>query len=96
MLQQRTVEQQLEELARITAASPPTFSIGSGDVLAVTVFQEPDLSVERAVVRPDGYISLPLLGDVGRQPARARTVRRRHRPLRRYVAEPRSTCGSTK
>jgi len=89
VLQQRTVEQQLEELARITAASPPTFSIGSGDVLAVTVFQEPDLSVERAVVRPDGYISLPLLGDVlaANRPVRE-VVEDVTGQLRRYVLEP--------
>jgi polysaccharide export outer membrane protein len=89
VLQQRTVDQQLEELARITAASPPTFSIGAGDVLAVTVFQEPDLSVERAVVRPDGYISLPLLGDVlaTNRPVRevAADVTEQ---LRRYVLDP--------
>ena len=89
VLQQRTVEQQIEELARISAASPPTFSIGAGDVLAVTVYQEPDLSVERAVVRPDGYISLPLLGDVeaGNRPVRelAADVTQR---LSRYVLDP--------
>jgi len=64
VLQQRTVDQQIAELARITAEPPPPFRIGAGDLLAVTVYQEPDLSVERAVVRPDGYISLPLIGDV--------------------------------
>jgi len=89
VLQQRTVEQQLEELARIAAAPPAPFAIGAGDQLAVTVFQEPDLSVERAVVRPDGYISLPLIGDVqaGGQsvPALAADVTER---LTRYVLDP--------
>jgi protein involved in polysaccharide export with SLBB domain len=89
VLQQRTVEQQLEELARLAAAPPAPFSIGAGDGLAVTVFQEPDLSVERAVVRPDGYISLPLIGDVqaGGQsvPALAADVTER---LARYVLDP--------
>jgi protein involved in polysaccharide export with SLBB domain len=89
VLQQRTVEQQLEELARIAAAPPTPFAIGAGDQLAVAVFQEPDLSVERAVVRPDGYISLPLIGDVqaGGQsvPALAAEVTER---LSRYVLDP--------
>ena len=89
VLQQRTVEQQLEELARLAAAPPAPFNIGAGDALAVTVFQEPDLSVERAVVRPDGYISLPLIGDVqaGGQsvPALAADVTER---LSRYVLDP--------
>jgi len=89
VLQQRTVDQQLEELARITAAPPPPFKIGAGDQLAVAVFQEPDLSVERAVVRLDGYISLPLIGDVraGEQsvPDLANEITSR---LSRYVLDP--------
>jgi polysaccharide export outer membrane protein len=89
VLQQRTVDQQVEELARIASAPIPPFEIGAGDLLAVAVFQEPDLSVERAVVRPDGYISLPLIGDVkagGQSVADlAADVTTR---LNRYVLEP--------
>jgi len=40
-----------------------TYVIGPSDVLAVTVWKEPDLSRE-ILVRPDGMITLPLLGDV--------------------------------
>lgn len=40
-----------------------TFTIGNDDVLAIAVWKEPDIS--RSVpVRPDGKISLPLIGDV--------------------------------
>ena len=89
VLQQRTVDQQLEELARLAAAPAPPFKIGAGDLLAVAVFQEPDLSVERAVVRPDGYISLPLIGDIraGEQsvPDLAAEITGR---LSRYVLDP--------
>jgi polysaccharide export outer membrane protein len=46
------------------------YLIGSGDVLAINVWKEPDIS--RAVpVRPDGRISLPLVGELqaaGRTP----------------------------
>ncbi len=43
-------------------AGPPAYLIGVEDVLAVHVFRQPELS-RRAPVRPDGMISLPLLGD---------------------------------
>ncbi len=43
---------------------PPTeFLIGPEDVLTVTVWRNQELSKE-VIVRPDGKISLPLLGDV--------------------------------
>jgi polysaccharide export outer membrane protein len=40
-----------------------TYVIGASDVLTVTVWKEPTLSGS-ILVRPDGMISLPLLGDV--------------------------------
>ncbi len=39
------------------------YVIGAGDVLSVFVWRNPEVSAE-APVRPDGYISLPLLDDV--------------------------------
>ena len=33
-------------------------------MLSVSVYDEPDLSMESVPVRPDGRISLPLIGDV--------------------------------
>ena len=45
-------------------ATPPTeFLIGPEDVLIVTVWRNQELSKE-VIVRPDGKISLPLLGDI--------------------------------
>jgi len=41
-----------------------TTVIGLGDVLWVQVWKEPDHSMPQAVVRPDGKITLPLIGDV--------------------------------
>ncbi len=49
--------------APLSAASSDTYVIGSNDVLTVTVWKEPTLS-GTMLVRPDGMISLPLLGDV--------------------------------
>jgi polysaccharide biosynthesis/export protein len=45
------------------SASSSTYMIGASDVLAVTVWREPTLSGP-ILVRPDGMISMPLLGDV--------------------------------
>ncbi len=41
-----------------------TYRIGKGDILRVIVWKEPDLSIESAVVRLDGKITLPLIDDV--------------------------------
>jgi polysaccharide export outer membrane protein len=56
----------------VSAVTPPvlaagaaadTYVIGASDVIAVSVWKEPTLS-GNLLVRPDGMISLPLLGDV--------------------------------
>jgi polysaccharide export outer membrane protein len=44
-------------------AVPDSYVIGATDVIAITVFKEPTLS-SSLLVRPDGMISMPLLGDV--------------------------------
>ena len=44
-------------------ASADSYTIGPGDLLAVDVWKEPDLS-KQAVVRLDGKISLPLVNEV--------------------------------
>lgn len=45
-------------------ASTDSYIIGPGDTLQFTVWKEPTLSNGGVPVRPDGRISLPLLGDV--------------------------------
>jgi len=64
------------------------YVIGPGDVLRITVWQNPDLSVELPV-RPDGRISMPLIEDVvavGRTPTGlARDLEKR---LAKYVSNP--------
>ena len=47
-----------------SASIPPVYLIGIGDVLGVHVWRDPDLSRTGVMVRPDGRISLPLVGDV--------------------------------
>ncbi len=43
--------------------APPSFIIEANDVLEVFVWKEPDLS-RKVLVRPDGYISFPLVQDL--------------------------------
>lgn len=44
-------------------ATPSDFVIGESDVLNINVWKEPEIS-QSVVVRPDGKISLPLIGEV--------------------------------
>lgn len=44
--------------------APAAYRIGPGDVISVTVFQEPDLSNEKLLVGDDGHIQLPLAGEM--------------------------------
>jgi len=43
-------------------AVPATYPLQPGDKLAVNVFQEPDLTVEQAIVDQAGNLDLPLIG----------------------------------
>jgi polysaccharide export outer membrane protein len=52
-----------EALEEVTKAVSKEFLLGPEDVLEVTVWRNQDLS-RTVVVRPDGKISLPLIGDV--------------------------------
>jgi polysaccharide export outer membrane protein len=47
----------------VTVAPPPDYVIGADDVLSIVFWKESDIS-GRVRVRPDGKISLPLLGEV--------------------------------
>jgi polysaccharide export outer membrane protein len=58
------------------AATPSDFVIGDSDVLNINVWKEPEIS-QNVVVRPDGKISLPLIGEVlvrGLTPVQAQTL----------------------
>ena len=62
---------ELDRPPQTQASAAPEFRLGTGDVLSVSVWKNPDLSV-RVPIRPDGYITVPLVGDVlagGRTPA---------------------------
>lgn len=40
------------------------YKIGIGDILKITTWKEPDLSIDAAMVRSDGKITFPLLDDL--------------------------------
>ena len=74
------------------ATDDPSYTIGPEDVLNVSVWKEPDFSNAAIPVRPDGMVSLALLGDVqaaGKTPGQLAddiTLR-----LKKYIEEPRVT-----
>lgn len=73
----------------ITTKTAPEFRLGSGDVVTVSVWKNPDLSVT-VPVRPDGFISVPLVGDVlagGQTPAEIASVTQQK--LAQFIRTPR-------
>ncbi|MFQ5700015.1 MAG: polysaccharide biosynthesis/export family protein [Myxococcota bacterium] len=52
------------DLETFAVESSQNYVVGPSDFLRVTVWQQPNLSQDSVVVRPDGKISLPLLNDV--------------------------------
>jgi polysaccharide export outer membrane protein len=48
----------------VEAADPGAYRVDTGDRISVTVYQEPDLSVQGVRVKANGTIALPLLGDL--------------------------------
>ena len=77
-----------ERPPQATTDSAPKFRLGSGDILSVNVWKNPDLSVT-VPVRPDGYISVPLVGDVlagGQTPVQIATET--EKKLAQYIRTP--------
>ncbi len=82
--------------AAAAAAAGGDYLIGPQDVLSVNVWKEPEVSANQVPVRPDGKISLPLLGDVqaaGLSPAQL--TANITEQLKRYISEPRVTVTLT-
>src|SRR5262249_28304406 len=70
------------------ASKPVEYVIGPDDLLAVNVWKEPEIS-RNVPVRPDGKISLPLVGDLradGRTPTQLQDEIRQK--LLAYLSDP--------
>jgi polysaccharide export outer membrane protein len=73
------------------AVDPTTYHIGLDDQLMISVWREPELSMN-VVVRPDGVITLPLLNDVhvvGLKPIELQQILTEK--LKSFVSEPQVT-----
>ncbi len=77
--------------AILSYALVDAYRIGVDDVLMVDVWKNPDLSVT-VPVRPDGRISIPLVGDIvagGKEPMLVASEIKK--ALRKYIREPQVT-----
>jgi len=74
--------------ADVARPQPPPYRLQPGDVLQVSVWKEQDLQAD-VLVRPDGGVSFPLIGDV---PAAGKSVEELRQEfidrLRPYVPKP--------
>jgi len=71
---------------------PSSYIVGEADVLRINVWKQPEISQGNVVVRPDGMVSMPLIGEIkvsGMTPVQieAKLVE----DLKQYVNEPRVT-----
>ena len=54
----------LKETTLLSAESQSYYQINAGDVLSITVWNDPSFSAEQLLVRPDGFISAPVVGEI--------------------------------
>jgi protein involved in polysaccharide export with SLBB domain len=64
VLEKKPLQQQLAELEKITVQPAPEPKLARGDVINISVYDEPDLTIDAIPIRPDGRISFPLVGDI--------------------------------
>ncbi|MAD47182.1 MAG: capsular biosynthesis protein [Oceanospirillaceae bacterium] len=51
-------------LAAVVNADVGRYELGAGDQISISVYDEPDLSIEKVRIGPSGSISYPLLGEI--------------------------------
>jgi polysaccharide export outer membrane protein len=84
-----SVLRSLALLAAFGVAHADEYTVKAGDILAVAVWKEPDLTSNAVLVRPDGTFSFPLVGQVD---ARGKGVQELQNliteRLRKFIADP--------
>lgn len=91
----RALARDAETKSAAGGPAAPAYTIGLGDSLRVAVWKEPELTLDVAV-RPDGMITMPLLGDVaaaGRSPGQLASTLTAE--LQQLVENPRVTVSVT-
>ena len=53
-----------QELRRLQKNKVMNYKIGSGDRFNISIYGEPELTVKNGVVKPDGTLTAPMVGDV--------------------------------
>lgn len=85
------VKTNIEQPPNVDANAQGLYQIGIGDELSVNVWRNQELSIDIAV-RPDGFISLPLVGDIAANGETAEQLAKKiKQQLGSYVRNPEVT-----
>lgn len=66
-----------------SVSRPTTYNLRPADQISVTVFREPDLTVERVRIGVEGNVSLPMIGSI---PAAGMTAKQFEQDVTRRLA----------
>ncbi len=81
-----------KELPKSATMVPGEYRVGPPDVLSIGVWKQPDLSVPAIQVRPDGKISLPLVGEIDVEGLTALEIKEAiSERVKEYVTDPEVT-----
>ncbi len=73
----------------LTRVKDTSYKIGSGDLLQLITWKEPDFSLEEMLVRTDGKITFPLLNDIQAAGLTPLELKKNiQRKLKRFVSNP--------
>lgn len=89
---QRVAESRAESGGGTIGPVPGSYIVGEADVLRINVWKQPEISQLNVVVRPDGMVSVPLVGEVrvsGMTPTQIEATL--VSDLKQYINEPRVT-----
>jgi len=77
---------------QVQSSGSNLYRIGIGDILKITTWKEPDLTIESARVRSDGKITIPLLDDIQAEGLTTMALKRAvEKKISVYVGDPNVT-----
>jgi polysaccharide export outer membrane protein len=93
----QTASRDSAAMAAAGQISDQPYHVGPEDVLEISVWKEDSLSKKEVVVRPDGGISFPLVGDVQASGHSVADIQREiTKRLQKYIPDPVVTVAMTK